>query len=273
MSDTTSNSAPAPARRIHPAWMLASGNALFRIRNGLFPVIYVLLALFTRPAQFMGNPAWDRIVMTIGVLIALVGQAFRLFVIGFAYIKRGGKKRKVYAENLVVEGLYAHSRNPMYVGNFLIACGAGLVYGSLWMYVLVIPFFAWVYLAITAAEEQYLFEKFGPDYEAYMKSVNRFIPNFRGLSASLSTYHYRWRTVLAKDYGTIFSTIAGLTAIVMWKKCSIYGWEAKKGEILAIAWLFIPWVLFYGTARFLKLTGRLQEPGDQTANPSAPAQT
>lgn len=264
-----SGAAPSPAagepRRLHSAWMLASGNFLFRIRNALFPAIFLILMLVTRPAQFLNRPEWDRGVMLLGVVLALAGQAFRLFVIGYAYIQRGGKNRQVYADKLVVAGLYAHTRNPMYVGNFLIACGVGIFYGSPWMYLVVIPFFAWVYLAITAAEEQFLLGKFGADYESYMKRVNRFIPDFRGLSTSLAGYRYRWREALSKEYGTLFGTCAGLTVVAMWKKYWIYGWAAQRTEILALAWLFVPWILFYVVVRFLKRTGRLKQPVDQPA--------
>jgi len=262
MSDSESQSSGGEPRRIHSKWMLASGNCFFRIRNGLFPLVFAVLLLVTRPAHFLNNPAWDRVVMCIGAAIALSGQMFRLFVIGFAYIKRGGKNCKVYADDLVIAGLYAHTRNPMYVGNILIAVGVSIFYGSLWTYVVVIPFFFWVYLAITAAEEQYLLGKFGSAYEDYMKSVNRFVPDFHGLSESLAGYRYRWRTVLSKEYGTLFSLLAGLTFIAIWKKYWIYGWDAQKHEILTLAWLFVPCILFYVIVRFLKKTKRLKEPAE-----------
>ena len=252
--------AAEPARLLHPRWMLASGNFLFHIRNGLFPVIFLTLALFVRPSHFMGDPALDRMVMIAGAIIALTGQAFRLFVIGYAYIRRGGKNRRIYADDLVVAGIYAHSRNPMYVGNFLIACGFSLYFGTAWVCALMIPFFGWVYLAITAAEEQFLFGKFGEAYEKYMRDVNRFVPRLSGLSDTLAGHRFRWRTVLAKEYGTLFSTLVGLTAIAMYKIAYIYGWEAKKAEVMQLAWLFVPIVLFYVIVRYMKLSGRLKEP-------------
>jgi protein-S-isoprenylcysteine O-methyltransferase Ste14 len=258
MNSDSSGPPKQEPRRLHSAWMVACGGFLFRFRNALFPVLFLVLMLVTRPAQFLNNPAWDRVAMFIGAVIALSGQALRMWVIGFAYIKRGGRNGKVHADELVVAGLYAHSRNPMYFGNFLIACGVSIFYGSPWMYGLVIPFFAWAYLAITAAEEEFLVGKFGAAYEDYTKRVNRFVPDFRGISASLAGYRYRWRYVLAKEHGTLFATLAGLTVIAMWKKYWIYGWEAQKHEILSVARLLIPWIIFYVTIRFLKIAGRLK---------------
>lgn len=247
-------------RQLHPKWMLASGNFLFHVRNGLFPVIFLTVAIFVRPGYFLGDPKLDRAVMIAGAIIAMLGQGFRLFVIGYAYIRRGGKNRRIYADDLVVAGIYAHSRNPMYVGNFLIACGFSLYSGSAMLSAITIPFFLWVYLAITAAEEQFLFGKFGAAYEKYMSEVNRFIPDVRGLSATLSGHRFRWRTVLAKEYGTLFSSLLALVGIAQWKMICVNGWEASKEPVIKLSWLYIPIVVFYVVVRFMKRTGRLQEP-------------
>ena len=252
---------PGPASPpLHPRWLVTSGNFFFRFRNALFPVVFAVVLLLFRPAQFLHSPSLDRIAMSIGVAIALLGQAFRLTVIGYAYIKRGGRDGRVYATDLVIAGLYAHSRNPMYAGNFLIACGVGVVFGSPWMYFLVIPFFAYVYLSITATEEQYLLGRFGASFEAYMRQVNRFIPDFRGLRQSLQGYRFQWRRALSKDHGTVFATLTGLLVIMMWKLYWIYGWDAKGAEIVRLGWLFIPLLVFYVVIRILKRFGRLNEP-------------
>jgi protein-S-isoprenylcysteine O-methyltransferase Ste14 len=256
------STAPAsqPLTRLHAHWLVAIGNFLFRVRNGLFPVIFAVALLITRPALFLGDIQLDRIVVAVGVALALLGQGFRLMVIGFAYIKRGGKDRRVYAEDLVSAGLHSHSRNPMYVGNFLIACGVGIVHGSPAMYAVVIPFFAFVYYAITAAEEEYLLAKFGTAYVDYMRDVNRFWPNFRGLGQSLAGYRFRWKEVLSKDHGTLFATLAGLIAITMWKKTWIHGWAASRDDVLDLAWLFLPLLIFYAVVRIFKRAGALRDP-------------
>ena len=242
------------------ALLVRAGNLFFRVRNALFPVIFVALALLTRPAFFLGNPALDRIVVWLGVLTACIGQGFRLFVIGYAYVKRGGKEGRVYADNLVSQGVYAHSRNPMYVGNFLMAVGLGLIYGSPWVYFFVIPFFAFVYLSIVTAEETYLRTRFGKVYEDYCKRVNRFLPDFRGIKESLKKFEFDWKRALRKDYGTFFATFFGLVAIPIWKLYYLYGFTEKKTTLLILAALIPPGFCLYGLVRFLKLTHRLDSP-------------
>ena len=234
------------------------GKFFFKYRNSLFPVIYLCLVVFTRPGLFLGDAQLDRYVGVLGVLIVLAGQIFRMLVIGFAYIRRGGKDGKVYATSLVQTGFYAHVRHPMYVGNYLIMIGFVLLYGSLWAYLLVLPFFTLVYYSLVKNEESYLKEKFGQEYEDYAAKVNRFIPNFKGITRSLENYQYDWKKVLRKEYGTISLVLCGLLAMMIWKDITIFGYERKRIEIIIFSMMFIPIILFYGMTRYLKKTGRLR---------------
>ncbi len=233
------------------------GRFFFKYRNGLFPVVYLCLVLVTRPGMFVGDAQLDKYVCVFGALLALSGQAFRMLVIGLAYIIRGGKGGKVYAESLVQTGIYAHSRNPMYVGNYLILSGLVLLYGSLWGYVIVLPFFTLVYYAIVKNEESYLKEKFGDEYASYERKVNRFIPNLRGLARTLKMHDYDWQKAISKDYGTITFVLVGIIALVIWKDVTIFGYQNKHDEIQILTLMFIPTFIFYGIARYLKKTGRL----------------
>lgn len=249
---------PAPSAKVPNPVLLNSGNFFFKFRNFIFPAVFISLFLFTRPALFLNDPELDRLIVLLGVAIAFAGQIFRFTVIGFAYIKRGGKEGKVYADDLVIQGFYAHVRNPMYVGNFLITVGIGIVYGSPWIYFVVIPFFTFVYLSIVTAEENYLRQKFGAQYEHYENTVNRFIPNFQGIQDTLKDFKYDWKKALRKEYGTVFGTMAGILLILIWKYYVVFGWEAGKVTIVNFALLLIPAILFYTVVRYLKLTKRLQ---------------
>jgi protein-S-isoprenylcysteine O-methyltransferase Ste14 len=223
-------------------------------------MVFVILPLTTRPGLFWGSEVLDRVVVILGILIAFAGQSLRLLVIGYVYVKRGGKNRRIYADKLVVEGFYAHTRNPMYVGNFLITVGVGITYGSPWIYFLVIPFFSFVYVTIVMAEEAFLSDKFGGEYEDYVQRVNRFVPDFRGIKNSLKDFHYDWKRALRKDYGTIFGTLFGILIINLWKTYYLYGFQARKGAIVILAVLFIPLGLLYALVSYLKSSGRLASP-------------
>lgn len=235
------------------------GHFFFKVRNGLFPAILVTVLLLLPPVRFLGNAFMDGWIMGLGLLVALSGQAFRLAVIGYAYVKRGGKNREVYANHLVTRGFYAHTRNPMYVGNFLIVLGFGLLHGSVWVYGLVAAFFAWVYLAIVSAEETYLQQKFGSEFQHYTETVNRFIPNVSGLKTSLAAFEYDWRRALLKEYNTVFFVLAVCLGLILWKLVYLHaGLERFYGLVIALGSLYLPLVAGYAGIRYLKKTRRLR---------------
>lgn len=243
------------------AWqrlLLSSGAIFFKFRNFLFPIFVIILLVFTRPALAMARSDVDTFVIIAGCAIALLGGLFRLFVIGFAYIKRGGKDGRVYADDLVTGGVYAHVRNPMYIGNFLIIVGMGMMYGSMWIYALVIPFFAFVYLSIVVTEEDYLKKRFGQGFEAYCKKVNRFIPNFSGFGKTLSEFSYDWKKAIRKDYGTFFGVLIGCYIIWLRKMQYSYGvtFTGNKTFLLLLPLVIV--ALLYSWVRVLKKRGSLR---------------
>jgi protein-S-isoprenylcysteine O-methyltransferase Ste14 len=239
-------------------FLIRSGNLFFKFRNVFFPAFILSFLLFTKPGLFLNNQALDKFVVAAGFIIALLGTIFRSLVIGFAYIKRGGKDGRVYADNLVIKGFYAHVRNPMYIGNFLILTGLGIIYGSIYVYLIVIPLFSFIYLSIVVTEENYLKKQFGKEYEEYCKRVPRFLPNFRGIRKSLSEFRYDWRKVIRKDYGTLFGESVGCYSILLWKNHLLYGFPANKNELTFPVVVFLLIAFGYLTARYLKKSGRLK---------------
>jgi len=139
--------------------MVKIGNFLFHYRNALFPLVYVLLVFKSLPVF----PDYHVAALT-GFFVASMGQIVRAVTIGLEYIIRGGRKRQVYADKLVQGGIFAHCRNPLYVGNFVILLGVGLASNSALFLCVAVPFFAFAYWAIIAAEENYLRNKFGQQF-------------------------------------------------------------------------------------------------------------
>ena len=173
------------------------GNFLFHYRNYLFPLALPLV-LIPGPRIFESSLT----AALIGLLIGLIGQSIRVATIGLVYIIRGGRNRRVYAEDLITDGIYAHSRNPMYVGNVSIITAVAITSNSWGCVAVVVPMFGFFYLAITRAEESYLSNKFGPGYREYVAAVPRFFPRLTGLWQTLRDSEFHWRRVLVKEYGT-----------------------------------------------------------------------
>ena len=123
--------------------MVKIGNFFFRYRNILFVFLYLLLFLpspdLFREKQFgQTYYLWPLI---LGLITTFSGQLLRGITIGLAYIMRGGREGKVYAEDLITTGMFRHSRNPLYVGNILMLLGVGILDNSLIYVLLVMPVF------------------------------------------------------------------------------------------------------------------------------------
>ena len=182
---------------------VAAGHLFFKYRNALFPLTFLVFLLAMRPQILFGRPALDQALARAGFFTVLAGVLTRLSTIGFKYIERGGKKGQVYASSLVQKGVYGLTRNPMYVGNFLIAVGFVMVSGVPLAYVTVIPFFFFVYEAIIAAESEFLRKKFGSEYEAYCARVPGFLPSFRGFGEAFSGTRFNVRRPFKQDLSTL----------------------------------------------------------------------
>lgn len=84
------------------------------------------------------------------------------------------KKEKV--EKLVTTDIYSKIRHPIYIAYIICYFGTFFLFGYLSM-LLPIIVFTYIFYHAAIKEERFLLEKFGEEYEEYMKKVRwRFIP-------------------------------------------------------------------------------------------------
>lgn len=233
------------------------GAFLFKYRNALGPCLFLAALSVGRPAYPFGSAAWNAVFDVAGILCALLGQLLRIVTIGYDYIERGGKNRQVYASKLVQGGVFAHCRNPLYVGNILMAAGFALVFHSDAFYLAVLPLVLYAYSCIVTAEEAFLKKKFGPEYERYCRQVNRWWPRLRGCEDTMGNMRFNWRRVLVKEYNTIFVLVLALAVLKLWSEYLILGQESQPpAGVLAVG--FAAWLASYVFVRSLKKTGAVQ---------------
>jgi protein-S-isoprenylcysteine O-methyltransferase Ste14 len=247
--------APAP----RPPLLVRYGNVLFRYRDAIFPVVLLSIFFAFRPTYPRGNERLDDLLDTLGILVALTGQTLRAAVIGYVYVIRGGKNRRVYAEDLVTEGLFAHSRNPLYLGNLLVLLGLFLIHGNPWVFAIGVTFFLLAYRAIVAAEEAYLRDKFGDAYAAYVRDVPRWLPRLRGLRRSLGGMRFNWRRVVLKEYGSTYAWTAGAIVLLIADTLQYHPYHARATYLNTLGACLALLTIGWGTARYLKLTRRLRK--------------
>jgi protein-S-isoprenylcysteine O-methyltransferase Ste14 len=230
--------------------MVKLGNFLFHYRNFLFPVFYAMLFI---PSPLLFHNIWYAIIP--GLIVALTGQAIRMVTVGLVYIIRGGKNRQIYAEGLVTEGIFAHCRNPLYVGNVLIIAGLGIMSDSLLFIAVMIPAFIFFYQAIIRAEENFLFNKFGASFTEYTSRVNRWFPDLNGISATIASMEFHWKRVFIKEYTSAFIWMTGGVLLIM---NNAWNFDRAHFYILRPALLVSMFLLlcFYLGVRFMKKSKR-----------------
>jgi len=242
-----------------PAPLVAWGNFLFKWRNTVFPVVMVALFAAFRPLDAAQGDAagW---LDGAGFAAVAAGSLLRVMVVGMAYIKRGGVNKQVYAADLVTGGMFAHGRNPLYVGNLLVLAGILAIHGSPWVLGAGAAFFGLSYIAIVAAEERYLAEKFGDAYQAYCRDVPRWRIRLKGLGATLEGFRFNWRRVVIKEYTTLATTCLMVLALLGEQALYAKGGLAEAMPSLAAVGAGMAVTVIAALAvRVLKKSGRLRE--------------
>jgi protein-S-isoprenylcysteine O-methyltransferase Ste14 len=76
---------------------------------------------------------------------------------------------------LVTTGVHGWTRNPIYLGMFLVYGGMGLAARSPWTLILTLPLAITIRYGVVAREEAYLEQRFGAAYRAYKSRVRRWV--------------------------------------------------------------------------------------------------
>lgn len=239
--------------------LIRIGNFLFHHRNWFFPSLIVLGLLLTHPRFPRESYRLDVALDIAGLLICMLGQALRVVTIGYRYIRRGGRNKQIWADKLVQGGMFAHSRNPLYLGNILMFCGLAMIQGSPAAFLIGIPLVLLAYWCITLAEEQFLGRQFGAVYEEYFSRVNRFMPRLRGFPASVRDMQFSWQRVVMREYSTTFGWIVSSLSLRAWTLYNVQGKAAMK-EIMILEFFLIPAAIGFVIARYLKKSRRLVDP-------------
>ncbi len=241
-----------------PAWLVAYGDFVFRYRNTLFPL--VLVALFVVLPPDLNDSEGLRLgpVNAGGIVLALLGQAIRVAVVGLAYITRGGVDKKVYADSLVTEGIFRHCRNPLYVGNILILVGLFVIHDNSWAYLLGGVFFGLSYIAVVSAEERYLYDKFREEYLDYCRRTPRWLLKLTGLIDTFGSMRFKWRRVVAKEYPSMTSWVLFACLLLLYERLLVHGAGIETNHVMVPTALGLGAVFASVVIKSLKKAGHLR---------------
>lgn len=144
------------------------------------PFIYVavfLVALFIQLKAPIINTIFNTTaIKIIGALFIIFAVSFFLFRSLQRFIKSKNTVVTILpANSLQTSGIYAITRNPMYIGLALVYLGVACFIGN-WWNIILFPFLLLIVQEyIIKREEKYLLRRFGQDYVEYKKQVRRWI--------------------------------------------------------------------------------------------------
>jgi protein-S-isoprenylcysteine O-methyltransferase Ste14 len=236
-----------------PTFLARSGAFFFKWRNLVFPLVTLGLLVGFRPVPLGGSWSLDHWLDAAGLLLALTGQSIRCVVLGFAYIHRGGRRGRVYADELLTEGIFAHTRNPLYIANMLIVTGLFVIHNHPWVYALGLPFYLFAYASIVAAEEPYLLEQFGQPYRDYCARVPRWLPRVQGLRHSFAGLRFDRLRVLYKEYASATTWILTALLIFAYQSWIRPPFPGREERLTLLGGLFLALIVGWASTRQSKL--------------------
>ena len=116
------------------------------------------------------------VALLVGAGVSLLGLAIRAWAAG--HIRKNAQ--------LAVSGPYAFTRNPLYLGSFLLGLGFTIASGQVVLGLLFVGLFLGIYFPVMRVEASTLAELFGKDYEVYRQSVPLFFPRLTPFRQSAS---------------------------------------------------------------------------------------
>ncbi len=143
------------------------------------PLVYLIAVVmgYLLHSFYMPLPIDDQTPMRIASVVMF--SVFGLLFLGmsFSHFKRTGQKPEPWTPSpeIITEGIYQYTRNPMYVGMGLLQLAFAFGLNTQWILFFTPASLFIVYLIAIRPEEAYLLEKFGDSYSQYLKKVRRWL--------------------------------------------------------------------------------------------------
>jgi protein-S-isoprenylcysteine O-methyltransferase Ste14 len=140
--------------------------ARWRVRLG-YPLAAVVL--------WLARPSPKSILA--GALIGAIGLWIRARAAGHLH------KQQI----LTVSGPYAYTRNPLYLGSFILILGVAVAAHSVASALILFAYFALFYSFVMRREERELYQHHGEAFQEYARTVPLFFPRFTPAKVSAET--------------------------------------------------------------------------------------
>ena len=235
-------------------WKQQAGNILFKYRSFTpLPLILMVFLLF-RPLDLGALNRW---IVVGGLFLSLTGELIRIMAVGFSYAGTSGREKFMKADSINSTGIYSLSRNPLYIGNFLIFSGLLIVFANGYALLIVLFFLIVQYYFIIRAEERFLTDRHGKNYREYCKEVPRIFSGFHHYQKSGTSFNLR--KVVFKENDSLFNLLLIFILILVIRELTFYHYLIHKIQFIAVASILIG---FYILVKVLKKREKTRRESD-----------
>lgn len=137
----------------------------------LIAMIAMLTLHFLLPLAWIISPFWN----LAGLILIASGLMLNLSADKAFHMVHTTVRPFEESSNLVTNGVFRISRNPMYLGFVLILTGIAILLRTLSPYLVVFAFVAVIDMTFVKVEERMLAEKFGSSWKHYQSAVRRWL--------------------------------------------------------------------------------------------------
>jgi protein-S-isoprenylcysteine O-methyltransferase Ste14 len=161
-----------------------------------------LFILFARPRP---------VTLLIGAAISFVGLLIRAWASG--HIRKNSA--------LAVSGPYAYTRNPLYLGSFILGLGFTVGAGRWWLAILFGVLFLGIYFPVMRVESATMGQSFGPEFSDYSQAVPLFLPRLTSYGKDNETKFDRGLYMRYREYQAALGLLIAWGLLIL----KMYFWK------------------------------------------------
>jgi protein-S-isoprenylcysteine O-methyltransferase Ste14 len=203
-----------------------SGNFLFKFRGHIPLIVFVLIvpiSFFTPYKTYAFYNGLNETILFTALFLIFIGHLIRARTVGKRTIQTSGRNRShQVAQVLTKTGWYSLVRHPLYFGNYLIWLGLAIFLSNFWFLVILSLLFWIYYERIMFAEEIFLEEKFGDEFQDWAIKTPSFLPSFKNYIPNHCPFS--WRVVMKNEYPGIISSATSFLFILILKRIVLLGY-------------------------------------------------
>ena len=155
-----------------------------------------LFLFFARPSN------WT---LAVGAAVAVPGLALRAWASG--HLRKN--------ETLATTGPYAYTRNPLYLGSFLMGLGFTIAAGQVLLIVIFLVMILGIYLPVMRVESATLAELFGKKYVRYANEVPLLFPRLSAYRTQSGTKFDRTLYLRYREYRAAIGMVIAWALLVL----------------------------------------------------------